>query len=268
VTQALEGRVAIVTGASRGIGKRLCADLAVAGYDVVCTARTSSAAPGRLPGTVDETAALVERAGRRAMPVALDIQDEGAVAGLAERVYREWGRCDLLVNNAAVAPPKAALEDSTKRWRLAVDVNLNGPFYAMYHLCPRMAGERGGRVINVSSGAAVTPSFGRASYTATKLALEGLTEALAHDLAGRVAVNCIRIDMPIWTEGFDATLPPDFDRSWFEDAAIMTDAVLWLARQALDYTGRILTLGELRARGVVRPATRASGGTGGASGRA
>ena len=249
-------RVAVVTGASRGIGRRLCADLAAAGYDVVCTARTSNASRAKLPGTVEETAALVERAGRRAMAVALDVQDEPAVAALAGRVYREWGRCDVLVNNAAVAPPKPALDDSVRRWRLAVDVNLNGPFYAMYHFCPRMADAGGGRVINVSSGAAVTPSFGRASYTATKLALEGLTESLAHDLAGRVAVNCIRIDVPIWTEGFDATLPPDFDRSWFEDAVIMTDAVLWLVAQPLDYTGKILTLGELRARGVVRPESR------------
>lgn len=250
--------VALVTGASRGIGKRLCADLAAAGYDVVCTARTSNASRAKLPGTVEETAALVEAAGRRAMPVALDVQDEAAVGALAARVYREWGRCDLLINNAAVAPPRPALEDSVKRWRLAVDVNLNGPFYAMFHFCPRMAAAGGGRVINVSSGAAVTPSFGRASYTATKLALEGLTESLAHDLAGRVAVNCIRIDMPIWTEGFDATLPPDFDRSFFEDAIIMTDAVLWLARQELGYTGKVLTLGELRGRGVVRGPTRAS----------
>jgi NAD(P)-dependent dehydrogenase (short-subunit alcohol dehydrogenase family) len=161
------------------------------------------------------------------------------------------------VNNAAVAPPKPALADSVKRWRMAVDVNLNGPFYLMYHLCPRMAAAGGGRVINVSSGAAVTPSFGRPSYTATKLALEGLTESLAHELAGRVAVNCIRIDMPIWTEGFDATLPDDFDTSFFEDAAVMSDAVRWLLQQGLDYTGRILTLGALRAEGVVRGPTRA-----------
>jgi NAD(P)-dependent dehydrogenase (short-subunit alcohol dehydrogenase family) len=253
--------VAVVTGASRGIGKRLCADLAAAGYDVVCTARTSNASPAKLPGTVEETAALVERAGRRAMPVALDVQDEAAVHALSDRIYGAWGRCDLLINNAAVAPPKPALDDSIKRWRLAVDVNLNGPFYAMYHLCPRMAAAGGGRVINVSSGAAVTPSFGRASYTATKLGLEGLTESLAHDLAGRVAVNCIRIDMPIWTEGFDVTLPRDFDRSWFEDAVIMTDAVLWLAGRPLDYTGKILTLGELRTQGVVRPPTRAAART-------
>jgi len=249
--------VAVVTGASRGIGRRLALGLAAAGYDVVCTARSSSARPGRLPGTIDETAAAVRAAGRDAMAVALDVQDEAGVAALAERVFAEWGRCDLLVANAAVAPPKPALDDTTRRWRLAVDVNVNGPFYCCYYFCPRMAAAGGGRVVTVSSGAAVTPSFGRASYTATKLALEGLSQALAHDLAGKVAVNCIRIDLPIWTEGFEATLPEDFDTSFFEDAVIMIDAVLWLARQDLSYTGRVLTLGELRGQGIVRAPTRA-----------
>src|SRR5262245_19102591 len=248
--------VAVVTGASRGIGKRLCVDLATAGWDVVCTARNTASAPAKLPGTVDETAALVERVGRRAMAVALDVQDEHAIGALAERVYAEWGRCDLLINNAAVAPPRPALDDSIKRWRLAVDVNLNGPFYAMYHFCRRMAAAGGGHVINVSSGAAVMPEFGRASYTATKLALEGMTQALAHDLRGKVAINCIRIDIPIWSEGFDVTLPPNFDRSFFEDAVIMSDAVLWLVRQDLGVSGRIVTLTELRRQGVVRPETR------------
>jgi NAD(P)-dependent dehydrogenase (short-subunit alcohol dehydrogenase family) len=250
--------VALVTGASRGIGRRLCVDLADAGYDVVCVARTTRAAPARLPGTVEETADAVTRAGRRALAVGLDVQDEAGVAALAARVYDAFGRCDVLVNNAAVAPPKPALADTVRRWRLAVDVNLNGPFYLMYHLCPRMAEAGGGRVVNVSSAAAVMPSFGRPSYTATKLALEGLTEALAHELAGRVAVNCLRIDIPIWTEGFDATLPADFDRSGFEDAAIMSDAVRWLVAQPLEVTGRVLTLGELRVCGIVRPPTPAA----------
>src|SRR5258706_16281493 len=96
--------VAVVTGASRGIGKRLCVDLAEAGYDVVCTARTSNASRARLPGTVEETAALVEGAGRRAMPVALDAQDEPAGAALGARVHGEWGRCGLPVHKAAVPP--------------------------------------------------------------------------------------------------------------------------------------------------------------------
>jgi NAD(P)-dependent dehydrogenase (short-subunit alcohol dehydrogenase family) len=254
----MEAPVAVVTGASRGIGKQLCVDLAAAGWDVVCAARTGGGTPSRLPGTVEETAALVAARGRRAMPAPLDVQSEPDVEKLAARVWAEWGRCDLLVNNAAVAPPAPALQDSVRRWRLAVDVNLNGPFYLTYHLGRRMRDAGGGRVINVSSAAAVMPEFGRPSYTATKLALEGLTQALAHELRGHVAVNCIRIDVPIWTEGFDATLPADFDTSAFEDAVIMWDAVRWLVAQELAYTGQILTLSGLRKRGIVRPPTIAT----------
>ena len=249
--------VALVTGASRGIGRRLCIDLAGEGYDVVCLARTTREVGSRLPGTVDETAAAVEAAGGRAMPVGLDVQDEAAVGALAERVYQEWGRCDLVVNNAAVAPPKPALEDTIKRWRLAVDVNVNGPFYTSYHFGRRMRDAGEGRIINVSSLVSVRPDFGRPSYTATKRALEGLTEALAHELRGKVAVNCIRIEIPIWTEGFDATRPDDYDTSAFEDPVVMSDATLWMARQDLSYTGNIVEIGQLRSEGVVRPFTAA-----------
>ena len=249
--------VALVTGASRGIGRRLAADLAAAGYDVVCAARSTAARPGALPGTLEETAALVEKDGRRAWPVPLDVRDEAAVADLVARLYAEWGRCDLLVNNAAVAPEKPALADTPKRWKLAVDVNLNGPFYAIWHLAPRMAEAGGGRIVNISSGAAKLPQFGRPGYTVTKAALESLTVCLGHELRDRkVAVNCLRLELPVWTEGFAATLG-DPDAFAFEDPVIMSDAVLWMARQPLGWTGQIVTIGELRARGAVRPETRA-----------
>ena len=210
--------VALVTGASRGIGKRFCIDLARAGYDVVCTARSSQGSPGRLPGTIEETARLVVEEGRRALPVALDVRDEEAVAKLADRIYAEWGRCDLLVNNAALSPPKPALEDSTKRWRLGIDVNVNGPFYMVYYLAPRMVE------------------------------------------AGKVAVNCIRLEVAVWTEGFAATLPEDAPVQ-FEDAVIMSDALLWFAKQRIDYTGKVLSIAELREMGVVRPFTPAKRGS-------
>jgi NAD(P)-dependent dehydrogenase (short-subunit alcohol dehydrogenase family) len=252
--------VALVTGASRGIGKRLCIDLARSGYDVVCTARSSEQSPGKLPGTIEETARLVSEEGRRALPAALDVRDEEAVAKLADRVYAEWGRCDLLVNNAALAPPRPALQDSTRRWRLGVDVNLNGPFYMIYYLAPRMIEAGKGRVINISSGVSQSPEFGRASYMTTKAALEAMTRALAHDLAGKVAVNCIQLEVPVWTEGFAATLPEDTPIP-FEDAVIMSDAVLWFAKQSVDYTGRVMTIAELRGMGVVRPVTPAKRGS-------
>jgi len=249
--------VALVTGASRGIGRRLAVDLAGVGFDVVCAARSTAERPGRLPGTLEETAAEVEERGRRAWPAPLDVRDEGAVAKLAERLYASWGRCDLLVNNAAVAPERPALEDGPGRWRLAVDVNLNGPFYLAWHLCPRMADAGAGRVINISSGAARLPEFRRPGYTVTKAALESLTQCLAVELAERrVAINCLRLEVPVWTEGFAATLD-DPERFGFEDPVIMSDAVLWMARQPLHWTGQIVTISELRARGVVREETRA-----------
>ncbi len=248
-------KVAVVTGASRGIGRQLAADLAKHGFDVACIARTSRDQPAKLPGSVEATADLVRQAGREALAVSLDVRDEDAIAAFAQQLFDSWGRCDLLVNNAAVAPPLRALDDTTRRWRLAVDVNLNGPFYFMYHVGRRMREQGFGHVVNMSSLAAAYPTFGRASYTATKLALEGLTQALGSDLAGRVAVNCLRIDVPVWSEGYDTTLA-GADKPEFEDPVIISDAVLWLAAQPISHTAKIHSVTELRSQGIVRPRTR------------
>ena len=245
--------VAVVTGASRGIGKRLAIDLAKEGYDVVCAARSSAERPGKLPGTVDDTAREIEAAGGRALAVGLDVRDEAAIHALAGRVRDEWGSCALLVNNAAVAVPGPALVDHSKRWRLAVDVNLNGPFYLMQAFCPLMP--EGGHVINISSGAAEFPEFGRPSYTATKAGLEALSQSLAHELKGRLAVNCLQLDLPVWSEGFSFTLTEN-EFAGFEDPVIMSDAVLWLAKQPTSFTGQVLKITALREQGIVRPETR------------
>lgn len=252
----MSNKVAVVTGASRGIGKRLSIDLAANGYDVVCTARSSSDSPGKLPGTIDETASLIEEQGAKAMPVAVDVRDEEAVSALAERVFSEWGRCELLVNNAAVAPPGLSLQEPTKRWRLGVDVNINGPFYFMHAFAPRMDP---GRVVNISSGASLAPQFGRASYTVTKRALEAMTECHAWELDGKVAVNCIQLELSVWTEGYTETLG-EGNYEGFEDPVIMSDATLWLADQPLTYTGNVLTIAEMREMGVVRPPTKVGEG--------
>jgi NAD(P)-dependent dehydrogenase (short-subunit alcohol dehydrogenase family) len=253
--------VALVTGASRGIGRQLCADLARDGYDVVCAARSTSDRPSKLPGTIEETAHAVTQAGRRAWPVALDVRDEDAVTRVVEQLYKEWGRCDLLVNNAAIAPETPALQDTTKRWRLAMDVNVHGPFYAIYYLHERMSAAGGGRVVNISSGAAQAPQFGRASYTVSKSALEALTLCMAHDLRdAKIAVNCLRLELMVWTEGFAATLGDPGEYA-FEDPVIMSDAVLWMAKQPFDWTGQIETIGSLRERGAVRPVTKVTSQT-------
>ena len=111
-----------------------------------------------------------------------------------------------------------------------------------------------GQVVNISSGAVDQPAFGRPSYSATKAALETLTRCLGHELRGRIAVNCLRLDLPVYSEGFEFTLPPDSGLA-FEDPVIMSDALLWLLRQPIDYTGEVLSIRALRERGVVRPET-------------
>ncbi|MFQ5382107.1 MAG: SDR family NAD(P)-dependent oxidoreductase [Dehalococcoidia bacterium] len=247
--------VAVITGASRGIGRQLCKDLAAQGYDIVAVARSSKESPSKiLPGTIDESVSLAREAGATAVAAPLDVRDEAGVAALADHVYAEFGRCDVLVNNAAIAPPGATLQQPTALWRKAMDINVHGPLYFMYYFCPRMkAGD--GRVVNISSGASQSPEFGRISYTTTKRALEALSEGMADELKGKVSVNCIRLELSVWSEGYTATLGRG-DYSNFEHPVVMSDAVLWFCRQPVDYTGKVLTIAELRELGAVRGVTR------------
>ena len=149
--------VALITGASRGIGKQLAIDLAAGGYDLVVCARSTADSPAKLPGTIDETAELAREQGADVLVAPLDVRDEEAVAALADTVYNRFGRCDLIVNNAAIGVPGPTLENSTKRWRLATDINIHGPFYLIYYFCPRMREAGEGRVINISSGCVRKP---------------------------------------------------------------------------------------------------------------
>lgn len=247
--------VVVITGASRGIGKQLAIDFAKAGYDVACLARSAEGAASKLPGTIDETAAMVAAEGARALPLSVDVRSEEQVMAAAEKVYTEFGRCDVVINNAAIAPPGKSLEMSGKLWRLGVDVNVNGPFYVIRHFCPGML-ESGGRVINISSAVSVTPEYGRINYTTTKRALEGMTEGFAHELRGKIGVNCIRLELAVWSEGFAATLGAT-NKTGFEHPVVMSDACLWLAQQPVDYSGHILTIGQMRKMGVVRGVTAA-----------
>jgi len=250
--------VAVITGASRGIGKQLCIDMAANGYDIVAVARSSEASPSKvLPGTIDEAVARAREAGGpdcRTIAAGLDVRDEAGVQALAERVMREFGRVDVVVNNAAISPPGATLELPTALWRKAMDINVHGPFYFVYYFAPLMApGE--GRIVNISSSASIHPEGDRVSYTVTKRALEALSEGMGYELQGRVAVNCIRLELEVWSEGYTYTLGEGgYDD--FEDPVIMSDAVLWLCQQPIDYTAKVLTIGDLRQAGAVRPVTR------------
>lgn len=246
----LQGTVAVVTGASRGIGRAVALALAQDGADVVCSARSTEAAPSKLPGTIEETVREVEALGRRALAVPCDISREQDVDELAQRTLSHFGRIDVLVNNAAVNFWAPLAELPIKRWDLVLNVNLRGTLLCAKAFLPQMLEQGSGRVINVSSGAAVdmeiSAELGIIPYAVSKVAVEKLTEGMALELAPKgIAANCLRIESSVATEGA-RFLNPDVDYSDWETPEAAADALLWLAEREPGYTGHVVTIAEVQ----------------------
>jgi NAD(P)-dependent dehydrogenase (short-subunit alcohol dehydrogenase family) len=181
----LGGKVALVTGGSRGLGREMVLAFARAGADVVIASRKLE--------SCEATAAEVRRAtGRRALPVACHVGDWGQVEALAETAYREFGRVDVLVNNAGMSPLYDRVEDVTEAlWDKVLDVNLKGPFRLTALVGSRMARGDGGSIIMVSSVAAVHPTADVIPYAAAKAGLNAITVGFARAFGPKVRVNCI-----------------------------------------------------------------------------
>ena len=172
----LQGQVAIVTGAGRGIGRAIASTFAAEGALVAATARTQS--------QIDETAAIIVAQGGRAIAVAGDIADPASVASMAAEVVRQLGSVDVLVNNAAHSSSAARLwEADPEEWWRGVEVNLRGPFLAIRAVLPGMLERGAGQIINISSRSAGIPAPGRSEYAASKAALVRLTDSLAAEVS-------------------------------------------------------------------------------------
>ena len=242
----MTGKVAVVTGASRGIGRAIAVALAQAGADVVCTARSTEAQPHKvLPGTIEETARQVQALGRRAVAIPVDVSKEEDVEAMARRVLAEFGRLDILVNNAAVAAPGSFLEVPIRRWDLVLNVNLRGAYLCARAFLPSMIDRRGGSIINVSSYAAHTEGSWGLAYSVSKAAMERLTTGLAAELSpSGVAVNALQIERYVTSEGF-VYLSPGADYSTWDKPETVGKALVWLASREPSFTGQILTLGAI-----------------------
>ena len=184
-----ENKFALVTGGGRGIGRAAALALADAGWHVALAGR--GAAP------LDQTAREIEKGGRRALAVACDIADPQGVKGLFATIERDFGRIDLLFNNAGISAPAVGFDELTyDQWKAVVDVNLNGAFLCAQAAFALMKRQRpqGGRIINNGSISASTPRPLSAPYTATKHAITGLTKSIALD--GRpFDIACGQIDI-------------------------------------------------------------------------
>jgi NAD(P)-dependent dehydrogenase (short-subunit alcohol dehydrogenase family) len=241
----LDSQVAVVTGASRGIGKAIAMSLGREGAAVVCTSRTTDASPSKLPGTNDQTVRDIEAAGGRAIALQCDVRQEDQVEHLRATTMATFGRCDILVNNAGISYPGTVLDVPIQRWNLVIDVNLNGPYLTTKAFAPHML-ERGGTILNVSSGAARVVGAGRLSYSVSKAALDKLTLGIAEELRP-YHINCISlgIDLPILTEGYQL-VNPNADTSGWKSTDIAGEAAVWLVTHGDSYNGQVVTFRQLR----------------------
>jgi len=239
---SLKDRVALVTGASQGIGRATALALAAAGAKVVCAARNAE----KLAAVVTE----IDSAGGEARAVTMDVADSAQIKAGFKEVTERFGRLDILVNNAAVTRDMLALRMKSEDWEEVLKTNLTGAYVCIQNALGIMLRQRYGRIINVSSVVAQTGNAGQANYVAAKAGLIGLTKAIAVEIASRnITVNAV-------APGFIATPMTEMLSQQVKDAMLAriplnrmgTDAevaaaIVFLASEEAGYiTGHVLDI--------------------------
>jgi citronellol/citronellal dehydrogenase len=267
----LDGRTAIVTGASRGIGAAIAELFAREGARVVCAARTLHEGDHRLEGSLANTVARIETAGGRALAVPTDVSREEDCRRLVDAARDAFGPVDVLVNNAALNYYVPIVDYDVHKWMRAFAVNVHGPFMLSKFVLPDMIERRCGAIVNVSSGAAIGPGRGPYNgsgrggtmYGASKAALERFTQGLAQEVAEHgIAVTCYSPSQVVPTPGtVYHKLVSGLEDPRGEAPEIMARAALLLATEPAEKTNGRVTysqqiLGEFgwiehpRGRGV------------------
>ncbi len=181
----LDGKVALVTGGSRGIGRAIALRLATQGADVAFTYRGNAAAAA-------DTTAAIEALGRRALAVQADAADGTSADTAVKAVLEALGKVDILVNNAGITRDDLIMRMSAEAWNDVIDTNLSGAFWMTKAITRPMLKARGGRIINITSVSGQAGQTGQANYSAAKAGLIGLTKATARELASRgITVNAV-----------------------------------------------------------------------------
>jgi citronellol/citronellal dehydrogenase len=241
----VDGKIAIVTGASRGVGAATAIALAAAGVKVACAARATDTQPLPIPGTIDATVRTIADAGGDALAVPTNLARDDDVVAMVERTAEHYGGVDLLVNNAAITFV-GDLELEMKRHDLIFAVNTRAPLIACKTAVPLMRARGGGSIVNVSSAAALNYIPGLMAYGMSKIALEHMTVSLAGQLfRDRIAVNTFRIDVPVASEGFVYN-SPELDTSDWEPSEVAAEGIVWMLRQPPEYTGHNAGMAALR----------------------
>lgn len=180
----LNGKVAIVTGTSRGLGQYFARALAKAGADLVITSRRTD--------TLEEFRREVESLGRRALPLELDVRDHASIQHMVEAAHASYGKIDILVNNAGCNVRKPALEVTWDDWNLVLDTNLRGSFFVAQAVARAMIPSKYGRIINIGSVTSVFGYAGLTPYCASRGGVKQMTMSLADDWGPYgITVNCL-----------------------------------------------------------------------------
>lgn len=238
----LDGRVALVTGASSGLGVAFSQALAEAGADVVLAARRAD--------RLAETAGMVEKAGRRVVTVATDITKPDDCQRAVEAALQAFGQVDVLVNNAGVGTAVPATRESPAEFRHVIDVNLNGAYW-MAQACGRVM-RRGSSIINIASVLAITTAgLPQAAYSASKAGLIGLTRDLAQQWTGRKGIRVNTIAPGFYASEMTAQYSPEYLASLRPrvlagregDPRELAATLVWLASDAAGYiTGQTIVV--------------------------
>ncbi|MFC1945874.1 SDR family NAD(P)-dependent oxidoreductase [Chloroflexota bacterium] len=254
----LDGKVAIVTGSSRGIGKSVALLFAAEGAKVVCASRTLNegdlvardpSLERGLSGSLNTTVAEIKQAGGTAIAVKTDVSNEDSCTRLLEATHQAFGPVDVLVNNAVMGYMIAVRDFSRKQWEECFEVNVQGPYMLTMQVLPDMIKRRNGAIVNLTSVAAVGPGRGpytplgkdyrfRTTYGATKAALERFTQGLAEEIYQYgISVAAVGPSTYVPTP---TTYYLFHDESGGEPGKTMAQAVMLLAIEPLDkVTGRV-----------------------------
>ena len=249
----LDGKVAIVTGASRGIGAAISELFAAEGAKIVCAARTLNEGDHRfLEGSVATTAANIVASGGEALAVAADVSSESDCIALVEAARKQFGPVDILVNNAALTYYLPTDTYPTNRWIRCFAVNVHGPFMLAKEVLKDFIPRRSGAIVNISSGSGIGPGRGpyedksirgATMYGATKAALERFTQGLAQEMAqyDGIAVSAVSPSNLVATPGtVHHKLVSGYDDPVAEPMSMMARAALLLASEpAWKVNGRV-----------------------------
>lgn len=261
------GLVALVTGASRGIGAAIARRLAAEGAEVGLIARSMDEHPPHLPGTLRQTALDIRDLGGRAVPIAGDLSDGATRRRILEDALGRLGRIDILVNNASAAYHMPFERYSEKRYRIAFELNVRAPFDLAQALLPGMRQRQRGWILNISASSAGHPRPEQAEelanrgggllYDMTKAALDRFTTGLAAEVSGQgISVNSLAPVSLVRTPGTEALGLVDDPRARIEPLEVMVEAALALCTTPPGViSGRVVTTRDILTELGIAPRT-------------